>query len=68
MGWGMRGRFKRRKIYVYVWLIHTVVWWKQKQHCKAIILQLKKRKKEKLPYGLAIPLLHAKSLQLCPTL
>ena len=26
--------------YVYVWLIHTVVWQKPTQHCKAIILQL----------------------------
>ena len=33
-------------IYVYLLLIHTVVQQKSKQHCKAIILQLKIKKKE----------------------
>ena len=28
-------------MYVYLWLIHIVVWQKPTQHCKAIILQLK---------------------------
>ena len=31
----------REEIYVYLWLIHTVVWQKPTQHCKTIILQLK---------------------------
>ena len=31
-------------IYVYLWLTHIVVWQKPTQHCKAIILQLKKKK------------------------
>jgi len=29
------------RTYVYLWLIHIVVWQKPIQHCKAIILQLK---------------------------
>ena len=37
----MRERFKRERIYVYLWLIHIVVWQKLTQHCKAIIPQLK---------------------------
>ena len=28
-------------MYVYLWWIHNIVWQKQVQHCKAIILQLK---------------------------
>jgi len=40
-GVGVRGRFKREGTYVYLWLMHTVVWQKVTQHCKAIILQLK---------------------------
>ena len=36
----MGGKSKRKRIYVYLWLIHTVVWWKPAQPCKAIILQL----------------------------
>ena len=40
MGWGVGGgRFK--KTYIYLWLIHIVVWQKPTQYCKAIILQLK---------------------------
>ena len=34
VGW----RFKKERIYVYLGLIHTVVWQKPVQHCKAIIL------------------------------
>ena len=41
------GRLKKEGIYVYFWLIHIVVQQKPTQHCKAMILQLKKRKKEK---------------------
>ena len=41
----MEGRFKREGLYVYLWLIHVHVWQKPTQHCKAIILQLKIKKK-----------------------
>ena len=37
-----------------LWLIHAVVWQKPKQHCKAIVLQLKvkkKKRKKKTPFG-----------------
>ena len=37
----MGGRFKREGIYLYLWLIHTDVWQKPTQNCKAVILQLK---------------------------
>ena len=46
MGWSLRGRFKREGTYVYLWLIHIVVWQKP-THCIAFILQLKKKKKKK---------------------
>ena len=39
------GRFKREGTYVHLWLIHVDVWQKPTQFCKAIILQLKKKKK-----------------------
>ena len=41
-GWdgGMGGRVKREWIYVYLWLIHTVVQQKPTQHRKATILKL----------------------------
>ena len=32
---------EKEGIYVYLWLIHAVVWQKSTQHCKAIFLQLK---------------------------
>ena len=41
VGWVVEERFKREGMYLYLWLIHTVVQQKQTQHCKAIILQLK---------------------------
>ena len=43
-GWDLGGvweRLKREGIYVYLWLIHVVVWQKPTQHRKATILQLK---------------------------
>ena len=46
MGLEMGGRFKREGTFVYLWLIHDDVWRKLTQHCKAIILQLKKKKPE----------------------
>ena len=36
-----------RGTYVYLWLIHVDVWKKSTQYCKAIILQLKRKKGEK---------------------
>ena len=41
---GMEKRFKREGIYVHLWLIHVEVWQKTTKFCKAIILQLKKKK------------------------
>ena len=49
-GWdgiGVGERFNREGKYVYLWLIHVDVWQKPTQHCKAIILQLKIKEKEK---------------------
>ena len=40
----MAGRFEREGSYVYLWLVLADVWQKPTQHCKAIILQLKKKK------------------------
>ena len=37
-----QGIFQQVSSYVYLWLIHVDVWQKPTQHCKAIILQLKK--------------------------
>ena len=48
-GWdgvGGRGRLKREETCVYSGLIHTVVWQKPTQQCKAIILQKKFFKKK----------------------
>ena len=44
MGWEVGERFKRERTDVYVWLIHVDGWQKPTQHCKATILQLKKKK------------------------
>ena len=41
MGWEVGGRFRREGTHVYSWLIHTDVWQKPIQYCKAIILQFK---------------------------
>ena len=43
-GEGGGGRFKRERTYVYLWQSHVDVWQKPTQHCKAIILQLKRNK------------------------
>ena len=40
---GLRGKLKREGIYVYVQLIHFTVHQELTQHCKATILQLKKK-------------------------
>jgi len=45
VGWGGGGReFQEEVTYVYSWLIHSSVWQKPTQYCKAIILQLKMNK------------------------
>ena len=41
----MGGRFKREETFAHLWLIHVDVWQKPIQYCKAIILQLKVKKK-----------------------
>lgn len=43
---GKKGYFGTKNIYVYICLIHVVVQQKLMQHCKVIILQFKKRKKQ----------------------
>ena len=40
-GGALVGDVEKEGIYVYLWLIHAVVWQKSTQHCKAIFLQLK---------------------------
>ena len=42
----MGGKFRREGTHVCLWLIHIDVWQKPTQYCKAIILQLKKKKKK----------------------
>ena len=44
MGVGVEGRSKREGIYVYIQLIPFIVEQKLTEHCKAIILQLKKKR------------------------
>ena len=46
-GWGVRRMFRREGTYAHLWLIHIVVRQKPTQHRKAIILQLKVKKKNK---------------------
>ena len=46
MGWEMRGQFRREGTCVYLWLTHVDVWQEPAQYCKAIIFQLKKKKKD----------------------
>ena len=44
--WRSRGvgwRFEREWPCIYLWLIHIIVWQKRTHHCKAIILQFKKK-------------------------
>ena len=48
MGGVVGGRLKREGTYVYIWLIHFLV--KLSQHCKAIILQLKKKTTQQNTY------------------
>ena len=40
------GEVKRERIHVYIQLIHFIVQQKLTQHCKAIILQFKKKKSQ----------------------
>ena len=46
-GGGRIGQRIKERIHVYLQLIHMVVWQKPTQHCKAIIFQLKVKKKKK---------------------
>ena len=39
-GVGVAGKAQEVGTYVYFWLIHTVIWQKPTQYCKAISLQL----------------------------
>ena len=49
MGREMGGEVQEGEgIYVYLWLIHVDVWKKTTKFCKAIILQLKNKKKERI--------------------
>ena len=48
MGHKIGGSFKREEIYVYLWLIHVEVWQKTTKSCKAIILLLKNKLKNKI--------------------
>ena len=43
MGREMGRWFKREGTYVYLWLIHIVVWQKPNQFCKTIILKINKQ-------------------------
>ena len=43
----MGGRCKREGLYVHIYLTHFIVQQKLTCHCKAIILQLKKKKRER---------------------
>ena len=42
---GVRERFRMEQIHAYLWLIHTVVWQKPTQHCRAIISNYKTESK-----------------------
>ena len=46
VGWGLGGKLKTEGAYVYLWLIHIVLWQKPTQHCKEITLQLIKTNKQ----------------------
>ena len=60
----MGGRLKREGKCVYLWLIHVVVWQKLAQHCKAIILQLKKKNKNPKTAWLPSPYTYPKNTSL----
>lgn len=47
MDWEVGWRFKRKWTYLYLWLLHTVIWQKPTHYCRAIILQLKVDKLKK---------------------
>ena len=48
-GLGVGGRPEREGMYVHLQLIHFVVQQKLTQHCKAVILQLKKKNQSDAP-------------------
>ena len=43
---GVGGRFRREGTHVYLWLIYVVKWQKPTQHCKVIIIQIKKKNQQ----------------------
>ena len=47
------GQFKREGTYVNLWLIHVDVWQELTQYCKAVIIQLKVKKKKRMSLELA---------------
>ena len=53
MRWEVGGQFKREGTYVNLWLIHVDVWQKLTQYCKAVIIQLKIKKKKRMSLELA---------------
>ena len=53
---GVKGRLKRERIYVYLRLIHIVIWQKPIQYYKAIILQLQTNFKKKNKMNISKPL------------
>ena len=60
---GLGARFKREGTYVYLRLIHVVVWQKPTEHSKAIILQFKINFKKEWKVG-DIP--HGPVVKVCP--
>ena len=67
-GYGVRGRFKKKGTYVYLWLIHVALWQKPTQHCKAIIFQLKKKKRSAQLDNIVSCSTETEVAQSCPTL
>ena len=59
----MGRRFKREGTYVYLRLIHIEVWQKTTKFCKAIILQLKKKKIRVLDPDSPLPMQRSRQLQ-----
>ena len=59
----MGRRFKREGTYVYLWLIHIEVWQKTTKFCKALILQLKKKKIRVSDPDSTLPMQRSKQLQ-----
>ena len=69
MGWEAEGRFKREGTCACLWLIHADVWQKPRQHCRAIVLQLKIPflKKREAGWSVIPGLLTSPATPLCAT-